>query len=224
MSAASRERLRRLLKGPQPDLAEANLLIATEAYPKLDVSRWLGRLQHLADEARRTGDGVDGVGMVLRDAGLKGDRSTYDDPRNSYLHEVLDRRTGLPIALSALTVAVAARAGHELHPVALPGHVIVVDLSGPGARYLDPFDDWAERTIDECRAIVASAAGVALTGEHMAPTPHAVVIRRMLVNLTGSYVRRELYGDARWTLELQAIVDPDDPGIDEQLSALDASM
>ena len=220
MSVASRERLRRLLRQAEPDLAEANLLIAAEAYPRLDPGRWLDKVQKLADVAVGTG-GVEGVIQALRTAGVTGDRSTYDDPRNSFLHEVLDRRVGLPIALSVLTVAVARRAGMLLWPVALPGHVIVADLSGASPRYLDPFEDWAERTVDDCREIVRMVAGTELTAEHLQPAPPEVMIRRMLVNLTGSYMRREMYGDARWTVELQAIVDPDDPGIDEQLRTLD---
>ncbi len=220
MNVASRERLRRLLRVAEPDLAEANLLIATEAYPRLDLPRWLDSVQELADQVDRD-DGVDGVVAALRASGVVGDRATYDDPRNSFLHEVLDRRVGLPIALSALTVAVARRAGMRLWPVAMPGHVIVADFSGASARYLDPFDDWAARTFDECAEIVRLAAGVALTRELLEPTPPEAIIRRMLVNLTVSYMRREMYADARWTVELQAIVVPDDPGIEEQLRALD---
>lgn len=220
MSAASRERLGQLLRTAEPDLAEANLLIAVEAYPRLDVGQWLGRVQQLADGAVGGGGG-EGVIAALRAWGLAGDHSTYDDPRNSFLHEVLDRRVGLPITLSVLTVAVARRAGVLLWPVALPGHVIVADLSGASPRYLDPFEDWVERTADDCREIVLMAAGIALTAEHLQPTPPEAMIRRMLVNLTGSYMRREMYGDARWTVELQAILDPDDPAIGEQLRVLD---
>ncbi len=220
MSADSRDGLRRLLRRAEPDLAEANLLIATEAYPRLDVTLWLARLQQLADSAPR-GRGADGVVQVLRDCGVTGDRATYDDPRNSFLHEVLDRRVGLPIALSVLTVAIARRAGVLLWPVALPGHVIVADLSGPAPRYLDPFDDWSERTIADCRTIVRSAAQTELTPQHLQPAPPEVMIQRMLVNLTGSYMRREMYSDARWTVELQAIVNPDDPEIERQIRAFD---
>ncbi len=220
MSVASRDRLRQLLRVAEPDLAEANLLIATEAYPRLDVPRWLDSVQKLADQVDR-GDGVDGVVAALRASGVVGDRSTYDDPRNSFLHEVLDRRVGLPIALSALTVAVARRAGMRLWPVAMPGHVIVADFSGASPRYLDPFGDWNERTLEECQEIARVTAGGALVPEHLQPTPPEALIRRMLVNLTGSYMRREMYGDARWTVELQAIVDPGDPAIGEQLRVLD---
>ena len=103
----------------------------------------------------------------------------------------------------------------------LPGHVIVGDLSGPRPRYLDAFDGWQERTPDQLREIVRATSGLALHPDHLEPAPARALIRRMLVNLTGSYMRRELYTEARWTVELQAIVHPDDPGVAEQLRAFD---
>lgn len=223
MSTASRERLRALLHnaGTDPDLVEANLLIALEAYPRLDVDRWLGVMDRLATDADAAAPGLDGVIVALRAMELRGDRSTYDDPRNSFVHEVLDRRLGLPIALSAITVAVAARIGVPVVPIALPGHVLVADVSGYAPRYVDPFDDWADRTVDDCAEIVRMVAGTPLAPEHLAPASPRQIVRRMLVNLTGSYIRRELYRDALWAVELQAIVDPDDPGIAEQLRALE---
>lgn len=221
MSAASRQRLRELLQEAEPDVVEVNLLIACEAYPKMDLDRWLDRVRELGRAARDRGAGVDGVVEVLRDTGLAGDRATYDDPRNSYLNEVLDRRTGLPIALSVLTVAVAQHAGLDVRPVALPGHVIVVDLTGPVARYLDPFDDWSVRTVEECGALVTGTFGIPFDSAYLQPTPGRLIIRRMLANVTASYARRDEFDDVRWTLELAAIVDPDDPAVVEQLRALD---
>jgi regulator of sirC expression with transglutaminase-like and TPR domain len=221
VSTATRQRLANLLARLDPDLAEANLLIACEAYPNLDVARWLGRVQALADEARAAGGRADDVIATLRGTDIRGDRATYDDPRNSFLHEVLDRRVGLPIALAALTVAVATRTGVDIRPVGMPGHVIVVDMSADAPRFLDPFDDWTDRTVDECRDIVRATAGVRLVPEHLEPSTPRFIVRRMLINLTGSYLRRELIADARWTVELQAIVDPDDPSVAEQLRAFD---
>ncbi len=210
MSVASRERFGQLLAESDPDLAELNLLIAVETYPKLDIPRWLGRVQQLADDATRHGGGVDGVLQALRAAGVDGDRTTYDDPRNSFLHEVLDRRVGLPIALSVLTVAVATRAGVPVAPVGLPGHFIVAELTGGAPRFLDPFHDWNELSTEECARIVQSLEGTPLVASHLAPTPHRTVVLRMLANLTSSYLVRESLHDVLWTLELALIVAPDD--------------
>jgi regulator of sirC expression with transglutaminase-like and TPR domain len=221
VSAQSRERFRELVRTADPDLAELNLLIAIEAYPKLEVARWLDRVDTLAADAAARGGGVDGVIETLRAVGLTGDHATYDDPRNSYLPEVLDRRSGLPITLSVLTVAVARRLGLDLRPVAMPGHVIVVDMTGLAPRYLDPFDGWQERTMDGCAALVTGTSGLRFDEAYMEPTPVLVITRRMLANLSGSYLRREAFDDVRWTLALAAIVDPDDPSIAAQLRALD---
>ena len=219
MSAASRQRFQELLREADPDLAEINLLIAVEAYPKLDVTRWLERVDTLAGDAAARS--IEAVVDALRSVGLTGDRSTYDDPRNSFLHEVMDRRTGLPIALATLTVAVARRVGLDVRPVAMPGHVMVADMTGTSPRYLDAFDEWQERTVDECAALVEGITGVSFDPACLVPAPVPVIARRMLANLTGSYVRREAWTDVRWTLELAALVDPDDPGVDAQLRTLD---
>lgn len=220
MSAASRGRFRELLLESNPDLAELNLLIAVEAYPRLDIARWLGRVQQLADDATRRGGGVDGVLQALRAAGLEGDRSTYDDPRNSFLHEVLDRRVGLPIALSVLTVAVAERIGVPVAPIGLPGHFIVAALTDGTPHFLDPFHDWQELSTEECARIVRSLEGTQLVASHLAPTPPLVAVRRMLANLTRSYLLRESLTDALWTVELALIAEPDDAELRAQRGAI----
>ena len=40
-----------------------------------------------------------------------GNELHYEDPRNSFLNEVLDRRTGIPITLALLYMEIARRAG-----------------------------------------------------------------------------------------------------------------
>ena len=39
--------------------------------------------------------------LLFRDQGFAGNRADYYDPRNSFLNEVLNRRLGIPISLSA---------------------------------------------------------------------------------------------------------------------------
>src|SRR5581483_5478377 len=87
------------------DLGRIALLIAAEEYPGLDVDGYLTRIDEIARDVRPRLYGV---------LGFRGNREDYYDPRNSYLNEVLDRRTGLPILLSVLYREVARRLGHEL--------------------------------------------------------------------------------------------------------------
>src|SRR5690348_11162830 len=113
------------------DLAEVALHLARDEYPDLDVEAYLGELEAMSREARHYVRGdldaqVTGLCRYLfHEMGLRGNDRDYYDPRNSYLNEVLDRRTGIPISLSAVVIAVGARAGLEVQGVALPGHFIV---------------------------------------------------------------------------------------------------
>ena len=49
----------------------------------------------------------------------------YEDPRNSCLNEVLDRRTGIPITLALVYMEVARRAGLHVEGVNFPGHFLL---------------------------------------------------------------------------------------------------
>jgi regulator of sirC expression with transglutaminase-like and TPR domain len=224
VSEASRRRLAEVLAELRPDLAEANLLMAVEAYPQLDVAAELRRVDDLAAAARARGGTADAVAEALREAGLRGDREDYDDPRNSFLNEVLDRRLGLPIALSALTVAVADRVGASIAPVGLPGHFVVADLAARPVRYLDPFDGWSELGLPELERRVAETAGVALDPAFLAPVDAARTLLRMLANLRGSYLRRRRLGDALWTVELSILANPEPGPLPRERAALLAAV
>jgi hypothetical protein len=54
-----------------------------------------------------------------------GNREKYEDPRNSCLNEVLDRRTGIPITMCVVYMEVARRAGLHIDGVNFPGHFLV---------------------------------------------------------------------------------------------------
>ncbi len=178
------------------------------------------RVDGLAAAAARRGATCDAIVAVLREAGFTGDRDAYDDPRNSFLHTVLERRRGLPILLSALTMGVARRVGVPIEGIGLPGHFVVADRSGGAPRFLDPFDGWAELDEGRLREIVRSAGGGELASHHLEPVGLVPVLRRMLLNLRGSYLRRRRLADALWTVELEAIVAPDDLGVGTERRAL----
>src|SRR5437870_3054244 len=82
-------------------LDEAALCIAAHADPNVDVDAYLTRLDDLAGEVRTpTLDGL--VGYLYSSGRYHGNTEDYYDPRNSLLHEVLDRRVGIPITLAVL--------------------------------------------------------------------------------------------------------------------------
>src|SRR4051794_36204206 len=94
------------------DVAEVALHLARDEYPDLDVDAALSELAGMAHEARAyvRGD-LEGrlTGLcryLFHEMGFRGNAQDYYDPRNSYLNQVLDRRTGLPITLTLVAMAV----------------------------------------------------------------------------------------------------------------------
>jgi regulator of sirC expression with transglutaminase-like and TPR domain len=128
------------------DLADLALHLARDEYPDLDVPVYLSRLDDLADRlrprltGRLAADAVALVQLLFEEEGFAGNAADYYDPRNSYLNDVLDRRTGLPITLSVVAMEVGTRAGLVVEGVGLPGHFVAKAVGEDGAAVqFDPF-------------------------------------------------------------------------------------
>lgn len=215
-----------LVNRPEEELPldEAALLISATAHPGLDVGAQLDRLDRLAGRVKRR-DAAE-VGRVLfDDLGLQGDREDYENPVNSFLDQVLDRRRGIPISLSVLLIEVGRRAGVALDPVGMPGHFLVRDPERP-EELIDAFSSGRRLDRAECERLFASVAGppARLSPEMLAPVPRRAVLARMLANLDRGYERR---GDRRslgWVCALRLQLPGGPVGDRIQLSARLASL
>lgn len=176
-----------------PRLDHAALLIARGEYPDLDVAAALRQIDELAAPiAARLPLGAPPVeraaavrGHLFEELGFHGAHDDYYDPRNSYLNDVLDRRTGLPIALSLLFIEVARRVGLEAKGVGYPRHFLVKYEDGGEERLVDPFHGGEEFTASEVRQGVRQRAGAgdeALDYYLAAVTPRQL-LTRVLTNL-----------------------------------------
>ncbi|MDH4175466.1 MAG: tetratricopeptide repeat protein, partial [Betaproteobacteria bacterium] len=139
--------------------------------------------------------------FLFDDLGYSGNADNYYDPRNSYLNEVLDRRTGIPITLSVLYLEIGWRVGLELEGVSFPGHFLV-RLRVPGAMLvLDPFsggEALAETDLRERlqRVIPEGAAGgvpvdALPLDPFLEPAGKRQILARLLRNLKGIYREKD---------------------------------
>lgn len=130
-----------------PALLEAAVLVAQDDHPELDAQTVLCDIDALGERlARRIP--ADAAPMqrlrqlnrfFFEELGFQGNVNDYYDPRNSYLHEVLATRRGIPITLALLYVELAAHARLQARGVGFPGHFLV-KLSLPrGEVIIDPF-------------------------------------------------------------------------------------
>ena len=122
------------------DLVRAALTIARTEYPSLDIEAYASRVDELAravagrisdvGDARETISALNHT--LFGEAGLRGNRDDYYDPRNSFLNDVLDRRLGIPITLALMYMEVGRRLGFPLFGVGMPGHFLLkhCDIDG----------------------------------------------------------------------------------------------
>lgn len=202
MSDAPRQRLKALgeLSGVELPLAEGALLIAAEEYPALDIPSYLAALDHLADEARsRIHLGADPAAaagalceFLFWEADFRGNPQSYDDPRNSFLNEVLDRRRGIPVTLAVVHLEVGWRLRLPLYGVGMPAHFLVGCETRGEPFFVDAFHG-AGLTASGCAHLFERMTGgsVPFRKEYLAPAPARDILVRILRNLKGIYLRRE---------------------------------
>ncbi len=213
----------RLWAGPdQPDLLEAALHVDLVGYPDLDCAAVADRVEHLAELAAvRLADAPSEHLQVLRfnhfffeELAFRGEQIDYYNPRNSFLNVVLDRRSGIPISLSALYMAIGQRAGLHLSGIGLPAHFVVRhEALDPAQRvYIDPFNRQLLPNREACRRLVSRISGheVALDDDSFAPQPAQAIVLRMLANLKGAYVRAQDFTQAVAALDRILLLQPDD--------------
>src|SRR5688572_496348 len=179
------------------DLARGCLMIAQDAYPGLDVDRYLGEIERMAIRLRgRTPQEASAEERVValnqflyEDLGYWGNTEDYYDPRNSYLNEVIDRKTGIPITLSILYMEVGRRVGLPLEGVSFPGHFLVRLRLRGGTLVLDPFAGGAPQSEDELRQrlkrVIPEGAGP--LEQFLEPASNRQILARLLRNLKGIY-------------------------------------
>lgn len=181
------------------DLAELTLELAHDEYPDLDVEAYLGQFNGMAHEASAYLRGdldarVTGLCRYLfHEMGFRGNVQSYYDPCNSYINQVLERRTGIPITLSAVAVIVGQRAGLDVAGIGLPGHFIARAASNGQEILFDPFHGGRRLTREECEQLVFKVTGTAFeaTSANLRPLPLGLVVLRMLTNLKSIYLRDE---------------------------------
>jgi regulator of sirC expression with transglutaminase-like and TPR domain len=187
------------------DLAHACLLIAQDAYPDLQVERYLGDIERMALRLRgrmpQTSAAEERVAVLnqflFEDLGFRGNTEEYYDPRNSYLNDVIDRKVGIPISLSIVYMAVGRRVGLPLEGVSFPGHFLVRLRLRAGVLVLDPFAGGAPQSEADLRERLQRVVPPSVTGnvplselpldQFIEPATNRQILARVLRNLKTIY-------------------------------------
>ncbi len=199
-SFARDAQFQRLLRHEQSiDLTVAALEIARDFQPETDfddVQSWIRcQAQAVRPEILRTSNPDDGLKALCRfmteTLGFHGCPEDRCIPEGSFLPAVIDRRSGLPITLSILYMAIAEQVGIGLQGVSSPQHFLCrSDDSPSGPLFIDPFHAGRMQTQAECLCWLKELTG--LSAARIKPALRVAsprtIIERLLNNLRNLFL------------------------------------
>jgi regulator of sirC expression with transglutaminase-like and TPR domain len=228
MRDADVERFAAVARSSEIDLARPALAIARIEYPNLDPEPYLERLDAMgavmqerlwSDPRPETADVQHRVAamnaFLFGELGFAGNRARYDDPRNSFLNQVLDRKTGIPISLAVVYIEVGRRAGIGIEGINFPGHFLLrgvqparIDEVAP--LIIDPFHGGAFLDERDCRRLLERHVGeeAAFSPSLLMPATKQQILARMLLNLKRLYIGMRSFTYARVATDLLLAVEP----------------
>jgi regulator of sirC expression with transglutaminase-like and TPR domain len=201
----------------------AALRLARLEYADLDPAPYLILLDQMAADVRlRLADTASPTtaarlaalsDYLYGELGFAGDREHYEDPRNSFLNVVLERRSGIPITLALVFLEVAGRIGLPAEGVNFPGHFLVriqAEAVGGEGVLIDPFHGGAVVSEADCYSLLKVYFGgeAALDPSMLATAGKHEILTRMLLNLKRAYVRMRSFPLARAVTDLLLGLEP----------------
>ena len=205
----------------QIDLAAAALMIAFDEYPGLRISEYVERIDLLAEKTAAflnpdagPMDVIQSINYQLFEIeGFRGNQQDYYDPRNSFLNEVLDRKTGIPITLSVLYMEIGRRLGLNVEGVGMPGHFIVSCHDNGVRIFVDPFGQGEILLEEGCQRKLAQLHGKEFRFDRSSldAVDHRQILTRMLSNLKVIYWNQQNFAKALATIERILFIHPSSP-------------
>jgi regulator of sirC expression with transglutaminase-like and TPR domain len=204
------------------DLLRAALTFARIEDPQLDVEQYVSRVEELSQRATAKVQDLDDPTNVIaalnqvlfQEEMFRGNTVDYYSPRNSFLHDVLDRRLGIPISLALVYMEVARRVGFPLFGVGMPGHFLLKHYDAAGHSILiDVFERGVVVTEEDCRQKLNTiySGQLTLQPEFLLPVTRRQMLTRMLNNLRSIYLSQRDFRRAVQVVDLILVIYPRSP-------------
>lgn len=185
-------------------------------YPELDVDKYISKINHIGRSLKEFIGHVKNptylISMlnehIFENLGFDGDIEDYYNPRNNFLNEVIDKKTGLPITISILYTEIAKFVDLELKIVGFPGHVLV---KYDEETVLDPFNRGALLDADGLQYILDERFGgqVPLDPSFLDEIGEDEILTRLARNIKNSYIQSYSYEKALRCVNMVLAVEPD---------------
>ena len=212
-----------VLEVNQPDeqisLAKAALFFAQTQYPDLNPDDYLTKLDAIASVLQeKLPDNSYPLKMIqtinqylFEELRFTGNTRDYYDPRNSYLHEVLDRKLGIPISLSILYLEIAQRLNFPMVGIGMPGHFLIRPNFEDAGIFVDAFNQGEILFPEDCESRLQQVyqQPVKLESAFLEAISNRQILVRMLTNLKIIYINNHLYENALQVINSLLILMPD---------------
>jgi regulator of sirC expression with transglutaminase-like and TPR domain len=204
------------------DLLRAALTFARVEDPQLDIEHYVRRVDELATRVAEQIQEPDDPAQIIatlnhvlfQEEMFRGNTVDYYSPRNSFIHDVLDRRLGIPITLALVYMEVGRRVSFQLFGVGMPGHFLLKHYDVDGRSILiDAFERGSIVTEEDCRQKLDSiySGQVALQPEFLLPVTRRQMLTRMLNNLRSVYLSQRDFRRAVQIVDLILVIYPRSP-------------
>lgn len=183
------------------DLGKASLYIAQAEYPDLNIDEYLNTLDLMSNELSKKLPEERYPLKIIKvinnylfaELGYQGNRYHYYDPCNSFLSDVIDRRTGIPITLSVIYLEIAKRINFPMVGIGMPGHFLIRPEFENVGIFVDPFHKGEILFEQDCqeRLQLVYQKPTELDPKFIAPVEHKLILMRMLTNLKYIYINTQ---------------------------------
>lgn len=203
----------------QINLAKASLFLAQEEYPELDPQKYINTLDRMGEEVQKRLTRSPYPLTIIKtinqyffeEIGFQGNTNDYYDPRNSFLNDVIDRKTGIPITLSVVYLEIAKRINFPMVGIGMPGHFLIrPDFEGSGI-FVDVFNRGEILFEQDCEERLRQIyqQPVKLEAYFLAPVSNRQILARILTNLKFIYIDRQELLKAISIVERILLLTPD---------------
>lgn len=204
------------------DLLRAALAFGRIELPGLNPELYVAQVEDLAARAaakiQETGDPEQSIAalnqVLFQEDMFRGNTVDYYNPRNCYIHDVLDRRLGIPISLATIYMEMARRVGFPLFGVGMPGHFLLkhYDVSGQPVL-IDVFERGSIVTEADCQQKLDKiySGQIVLQPEFLMPVTRRQMLTRMLNNLKTIYLSHRNFRRALQVVDLILVIYPRSP-------------
>jgi len=207
------------VKNPNFNLVEKCLKFAQILeYPDLDVEKYIKKINRIGMSLKESVSDVKNPTYLIsmlnehlfENLGFSGDTDDYYNPKNNFLNEVIDKKSGLPITISILYVEIAKFIGLDLKIVGFPSHILVKYNE---EMILDPFDDGSLLDVDDLQEILDNNfdGQLEFQPEFLDEIESEQILIRMTRNLKNSYVQSFVYDKALRCTNMVLAIDPESP-------------